>query len=795
MGRAHARFAGRVAVRLSAPAWPRIFILAWGIAAAVLPTTARAASGDDYLAVTLGPEETIRDVAETYLGDPDLWPEILRASGIASTADLAPGMTLSIPVTEVSAANEALLAALGQIQKANVAGAQIFAPDEIGRALGLHEEAQAQRLLRRWLAARDLAAAAFVEATAAIDVAERARDVAAEALVTDRNGVVEGQRPEDLSWRGLPLRSILVEEEKVRTLSDSTAQITFRDASRLRLSANSNAVIRQMRFDPLSRREESKVSLIEGDFSALLSDAGGERNQFDVDIPEVEATIESADFWVSHAGGRAKFANYDDALVRVAANGGEVTLGRNEGTIVDRGERPIDAVAVLPAPELMAPDEDGIVHAGSDRLAWQPVEGAEAYWLEISADQGFANVVASDFGLIEPGREIGGLAPGNYYWRVSALDGFGLPGARSEARRFAVRPDDTPPFLRLDAPAAGAITRHAEVEVEGEAEPGAVVRLDGGEVAVDADGRFRTIVTVTPGDTVLTLSATDPAGNATTETRRIAYVPDATSIVAYDPAIPRLGPTHFLANGDILSLAGTTTADAAIEISAGGRQRAATVSDDRGLFRVNLPLAAENESFEIAVTARSGFQSREAFATTIDREPPAIVLDPLPRLTADEAIRIAGTTDAAARLLLDGEEIAHDGGRFDQPLRLAPGDNRIELIATDPAGNVRMETVTVRLDREPPTLVSRESTPSTAGGQSVLALEVVAADDSGLAKAAPFEVRSGDRRFNGYLRYNKSTKRYRGTVIVPEADLAAARLARIELEDDAGNRRVFEFDR
>ncbi len=73
------------------------------------------------------------------------------------------------------------------------------------------------------------------------------------------------------SWRDLGLRSILIEEEKVRTLSDSTAQITFRDASRLRLNANSNAVIRQMRFDPLSKREEAKVSLIEGDFYALLA--------------------------------------------------------------------------------------------------------------------------------------------------------------------------------------------------------------------------------------------------------------------------------------------------------------------------------------------------------------------------------------------------------------------------------------------------------------------------------------------------------------------------------------------
>ena len=132
-------------------------------------------------------------------------------------------------------------------------------------------------------------------------------------------------------------------------------------------------------------------------------------------------------------------------------------------------------------------------------------------------------------------------------------------------------------------------------------------------------------------------------------------------------------------------------------------------------------------------------------------------------------------------------------GRFDARVTLSPGENLIELIATDPAGNVKVEKAIVRLDRDPPSLVSADSRPSTGGGQGVLAIEVVAGDASGLAKAAPFVVVAGENSYEGYLRYNKAAKRYRGTVVVPEADLAAAHLARVELEDDAGNRQVFEF--
>ncbi len=380
-----------------------------GIGAAVwlalMPSSvvwAAAADQSDFLTVTIGSNETIREVAEKYLSDPDLWPEILRTSGINSIADLQPGMELRIPVNEITSANQSLITSLGQIQKANQAGAQVFAPDEIGRAVDLHEQALQKRQVRQWVETKDLADASFNEATTAIEVSEKNRDVPAEALVTDRNGTVEGQRPEDLSWRDLQLRNILIEEEKVRTLSGSTAQITFRDASRLRLNANSNAVIRQMRFDPLSRKEEAKVSLIEGDFYALLSGESGDRNRFNVEIPEVNAVIDSGNFWVSNDQGKAKFANYDDQVVAVAANGGTVTLGKNEGTVVDKGEKPREKLAVLPAPTLSTPADDGVVFVAAPELTWAPVQGSAGYWLEISSDQNFDHIVENGFGIADP---------------------------------------------------------------------------------------------------------------------------------------------------------------------------------------------------------------------------------------------------------------------------------------------------------------------------------------------------------------------------------------------------------
>jgi hypothetical protein len=760
-------------------------------AAALL--SAAPSRADDTITVTIGSDQTIREVAEKYLSDPDLWPEILKSSGIQSIADLHPGMELRIPVNEISSANKALIEALGQIQKANAAGAQIFAPDEIGRAVDLHEQALVQRLARQWAATKDLAVASFNEAVTALTKSEAERDQAAEAVVSDRAGNVEGQRPEDLSWRDLVLRAILIEEEKVRTLSDSTAQITFRDASRLRLNANSNAIIKEMRFDPLQKTQEAKVSLVEGDFYAVLNE-DKDRAKFTVDIPQVSASIDSGDFWVSNGTGGAKFTNYDDKVVKVSANGNQVVLGKNEGTIVDKGEKPRAAMTVLPAPDPLAPADNGPVYVTEPEISWGPVDGAAGYWLEVAGDQRFDKIVANGFGLDGTRDKVGPLAVGEYYWRVSALDQFGLPGARSPVHRFRVAPDDTPPFLKIDDPADGVIVRKAAVDVTGESEAGATLTLNGTPVPVGKDGRFAVAFTAAEGANKLTLVATDPAGNETRRERTFTFTPDEASVVAFDAGVKAIAPRHFVTNNDVLSLSGRTTANANIEVRDGAAVRASAIADSGGIFRLNVPVSGEGGKLAFAVIAPSGFTTIEEFEVTADRTPPEITLDEfLPQLTSEKDLRVAGTTEAGATLVLNGKPVALTDGRFEATVALAPGDNIIELTATDVAGNVTVDKSNVKLDADPPVLVSSTMAIGTNGGAPALTVEVIASDASGLAKAAPVTVIAGAKTFTGYLRYNRSAKAYQGTMQVPAEDIALARLSRIELEDDAGNRKAFDI--
>jgi hypothetical protein len=766
------------------------------VVASLILIASLSAARAETIEVRLEPDQTIRQLSEQYLGDPDLWPEILKASNVASIAQLSSGQLLRIPVDLIAAAERALTRCADQIRLANLAGAQLFAPDEIGRAIGLYDRALGRRVERAWSDAKDLALESHSEAAKALALSEERRDEAAEALLSDKNGWVEGQKPKDLAWNDIQLRAVLEEQEKVRTLSESTAQLTFRDASRLRLNANSNAVIQQMRYDPLTRREEAKVSLVEGDFYALLA-SEGDRTSFAVDIPQAKARIESGDFWVSSGDAGAKFTNYDDRPVAIATRDETVVLGRNEGLVLSAKGKAGEKRDVLGAPGLSAPANDDIAYNTSVDLVWTGPEGAGGYWLEIGAEQSFDTMLVSEFGLQKPSYRVEHLAPGDYYWRVSALDAFGLPGERSAPWRFTLAVDNIAPFLTIDAPDEGAIERDAAIEIRGETEPGAAVSVSGHPVAVTAAGRFTVPITAAEGDNSVEIAATDPAGNVTRLLRRFSVMPDRSEAVVLDASVPRNPAGRVLAAGDTVSLAGHTKPASRIDVvGADGTPRGSTASDAAGRFALNVGLGGDEEALSITVTAPSGFRSAQRIDIAVDRQRPTITLsEELPRLTASETLIVTGqVAKADATLRINGGEVALKNGAFDEIVSLHVGDNPIELVATDALGNTDVARFTVTLDRDPPRLVAAKIEPEAGDAGSYAAIEILASDASGLAATALATVGYGSGTADAVLRFNRAAQAYQGSLPIPRGDLRSAVVRTVELTDAAGNRQSYRIN-
>ena len=534
--------------------------------------------------------DTIRGVAERYLKDPDLWPQILELSGIASPAALQPGAELMVPVQQVASADEALAVSLTAIQKATAEGARIFAPVEIGSAIENRDTAVERRDVGAWAEVVTYAGVATEFAGQALEISISQRDRAAEAVVSDAQGSVEGRAPDQPRWSRRAANDILVEFERVRTLSSSTAQVTFRDLSRLRLNPNSNAIIQRMRSDPLTGGEVTKVSLVNGDFYALLNQLG-DRTAFEVEVPGLDTQTQSADFWVKHDGEESRFANYDAPALEIARGSEVISLGENEGAVVPQ-DGAAERTRVLARAELESPFDGALIYDPAVTLAWRPSEGAEAYWLEVAADADFNTMQASEWGVREVSHSVADLAPGEYFWRVSSLDRLGLPGVRSLSRRFRLVDDSTPPFLTLDSPEEGGIVTTAEVALTGESEPGTRLSVNGGPVPVGDNGRFSTWLQAALGENSVRVEAADLAGNRTERSRTFIYRPAESVGVEIDPAAPRDAEGRLLTPADAIDVAGTSNAEAGAQIrvsTAAGAPAVQALVGERGAVPLHRP--------------------------------------------------------------------------------------------------------------------------------------------------------------------------------------------------------------
>lgn len=734
--------------------------------------------------VVFGEADTLRDIVGKYLQDPDLWPTILSLNNIASPADLVPGMELHMPVRQVLAADDALRRSLNAIQRATAEGARIFAPVEIGNAIANRDTAVLRREDGEWREVVNFAGLATEQANKALDISLAQRDRLAEAVISDVQGTVEGRSPVEQNWSNRKLNDILVEFERLRTLSNSTTQVTFRDLSRLRLNPNSNATIQRMRSDPLTGGEVTKVSLANGNFYALLNQLT-EKTAFEIDLPGIETKTNSSEFWIKNDATGARFVNYDDAGLEIAHDGERYLLGENQGVVLSSA-RKAERTQVLASPLPLSPAEGDVIYTGSAALSWASYDGAAAYWVEVARDPGFNEMQVSQWGILDTRFLASELPPARYYWRVAALDQLGLPGQWSLPRDFTLRTDQTPPFLTLLSPAPDSIQTSPQVEVLGASEMGASLVLNGVPVRMSNDGSFLANLPLKVGSNQIAVKAIDPAGNTSSRSIEVVYRPKTAVDIVLSDSIPRVDGALATRSEDMLVTAQSTAEPGAMVVVRDSSDSVVVqtlVGDDRGVT-FTVPVDAAERTYEVHIVSPTGeIEGQIGFGAVRDQTPPKVAFDlPPPRATGDGQVRISGTADDAVSLMLEGALIPLAEGRFDLDVALQPGENAFQLIATDAVGNLGVAQFSTLLDVEPPKI---EQVDLYRDGQDgPIELLVRASDASGLRQAATFVVALDGEEINGFLRCDSASGICRASL---PAQNGALELVEIVIEDYAGN--------
>lgn len=749
------------------------------------------ARGQDLLTVQVQKGDNIRELAERYLDDPNLWEEILKANDLSSPIDIKPGMALLIPRNLIESTNRELEKAKQAIGEATNAGAGVFANRKIRTADSLYTLAIGYKKNSQWDKSRETAALAFQHALEASSTTDTNRNVKGQAILSDRGGRVENRRPAESLWNNTPVNSKLIERDFVRTLSASFAEITFNEENSIRLNENSLAQIQQNRVDRLEQKKESNVSLVKGDAFALLA-GNQKKKKFDLDIKGVETEVNSRKFWVKKDEKKTQFANYDGEL-KVTARDSTVTIRKNQGSVIETDHSPTAPKDLLGSPALVFPPPKEIINEKDIQFRWSSVKDASHYWLEVSKSKSFKNLVVNQKEIKAATFEFHELEEDSYYWRVAAVDAEGLPGAFSERGFFYVVFDTAAPYLQVNKPEEGELFRDEMAEVSGQSDSDASLTLNGMPVEVLHEGIFETDYTLQNGANNLLLEAKDPAGNTRQINRNVVFVEDADVNIFYDPTLKQIQPKNFISANQDFTFSGTTRPHSSIlakSLTNETRMRAFANAD--GNFRFPMIDLPDSSVFALYVVSPAGYTKEDTVVIKIDNHPPEINLDgDLPAITADPSIAISGSIRHVARLTVNNAEVGLEADRFQQTLSLNPGVNTITFSGTSQTGISTVLTKLVVLDNEPPALLDHTFQQEKAPGGARISIEVKARDNSALKRTATYKYQIGDSEFSGYLKFNKSSQSYLGTVNLSVNTTEAVALTSVTLEDYYGNRNEY----
>ncbi len=799
-----------------------------------------AAEHTSVITVRVEENQSIRDISEKYLSDPNLWEDVLLANGMnRDEADkVRPGMLLHIPVRAISLAHGELENSKILIGQATQNGAKIFAPDIIIRAINLRDAALEKRTAGEWAECTKLAKSSAAEANNALKVSVENQDVQADAVVDYQQGNVQRRKPSDNLWKDVSLYDILVEGEKVRTLSESYAEILFRDHSRLQLKENAQALIRKMRENPLQDTQETKVNLIEGDVFALLS-GGKKDSQFNLDIEGIAMNIESRQFRVGRGKKETRIANYDKGKLEIESKGKKVVLRENQGSVVPHNQEPSAPKELLPSPVLLKPADGDERFDIRTALTWEKVKGAESYLMELSHNASFSEIISEE--MIRDTADaamthIEGVFPshlgtGMFYWRVSAVSSDKLPGRPSKSRFFRIIKDDTPPFLVIHTPEDGAVFSETILEISGNAELGAELTIQNQPAEVSAGGKYRFRYELSQGENSIIVKATDRAGNVSELKRTVTFVSGSEINLTFDSSLHRIAHNHFLTkHPGWFTLTGTTYPHALVGVRNSDQRdmispksenaekkplihnfSAMVPADAQGSFQMNLRITGKKEEFVIEVSSLAGEVMKDHFTIETDSEPPIIhFTQEIPSATTQKQVSISGTVHGAASLKLNGEEVKleignselrHQFSIFNFQFSIFKGINHLRFAALDQVGNVTLVEKKVLSDSEAPRFVIWASSPLRVRGGEKISLRVRASDAAGLVRTAPFTVKIGEYSHAGYMmRSNVPPLKDRGDVgeyvtsfRVPEKIKGKVKLKSVTLSDYLGNTEEYHF--
>lgn len=262
--------------------------------------------------------------------------------------------------------------------------------------------------------------------------------------------------------------------------------------------------------------------------------------------------------------------------------------------------------------------------------------------------------------------------------------------------------DTIPPPLVVTEPASGSWINYPTVIVKGSTESGASVSVGGQLANVQSDGSFEVSIALFEGSNLITVTATDIAGNSASAqiTVNVDTIPPFLFLDSPEDGL--------LTNIQDLTVYGRTEPSASLEVNG----NSVPVQPD-GSFSTNVLLVQGQNTISANVTDLAGnTNSIERLVILDNLAPPLQVSKPVDGLvTRYQSVEVQGGSEPDVTLTVNGQYFMVDaGGSFDAVIALPEGNSIVTVTACDQAGNCFSVQRNVFVDSTPPQADAGEDT-------------------------------------------------------------------------------------
>ncbi|HEV2297430.1 MAG TPA: hypothetical protein VGR72_02810 [Candidatus Acidoferrales bacterium] len=330
------------------------------------------------------------------------------------------------------------------------------------------------------------------------------------------DGKVQVKKVNSVQWVNADYQMSLDKGDLIQTGQDGVARIAFADTTQYTVQADTFVTVEENMVPPNSP-----------------SSVGVHISAGAVDLTTGSWQIPGSKAEVSFQDAVASLRPNSRADVRTdpSTNKNEITVAAGTADVKRGGEQvevgqwqrasftgggPITKADVLAPPDLVQPvNLQPIIvpdpkHAAI-RFEWKTVSTAREYELQVSDSNTFGKLLV-DHKTVDSTDEITGLAAGQYYWTVKAIDAKYTVSEPAGAFQFTLAEEDKGQDMPLTVDDIEFVGK--AVEVVGHTEPGATLIVNGEAVAdIGADGKFRYFTQpMTSGDHVLVITGQDRRG-------------------------------------------------------------------------------------------------------------------------------------------------------------------------------------------------------------------------------------------------------------------------------------------